>query len=277
MNSHHKPRVSVLMPVYNAERFLADAVGSILGQTYRDFELIIVDDGSIDGTPDIIWDFAKKDSRLRLVRNKSNLGIVKTLNKGLLLCQGEYVVRMDADDISTPDRLSKQIHFMENHPDVAVLGASVSYIDAESRVLGVVRRSTIGKSLLSANPLLHPTVVIQKRALDRIGAHYEEKYLYAEDYFLWLRLAKEGNLGVIPDVVLNYRISREAIRVKRLKQVLCATLRVKWDAVFKLGIRPTFSDMLRFFMESILLFLPASFILWIYMTITFDKKRRVAL
>lgn len=277
LNSRHKPRVSVLMPVYNAGRFLADAVRSILGQTYKDFELIIVDDGSTDATADILSDVAKKDLRVRLIRNESNLGIVQALNKGLSICQGEYVVRMDADDISASNRLSKQIAVMENEPEISVLGASVSYIDAEGKSLGVVRESRVDKSLLYANPLLHPTVVIRKKALDKIGARYEDKYLYAEDYFLWLRLSKEGKIGTIPDVVLNYRISGQATRVRQLKRVMWSTLKVKWDAVFRLRIQPTLLDVLRFFLESILLILPASLVLSVYMTITFGKNREITL
>lgn len=265
------------MPVYNAERFLTDAVESILRQTYEDFELIIVDDGSTDGTPDILSDFAKKDSRVRVIRNESNLGIVQSLNKGLLICQGKYVLRMDGDDISTPDRLSKQIPVMESEPEISVLGGAVSYIDAEGKTPGIVRKCRTNQSLLSANPLLHPTVVIRKKTLDRIGARYEDRYLYAEDYFLWLRLSKEGKLHAIPDVVLNYRISGEATRVRKLKSVIWATLKVKRDAVFRLRIRPTFSDILRFFLESILLILPASLVLSVYMTITFGKNRKVTL
>jgi glycosyltransferase involved in cell wall biosynthesis len=277
VNSRHKPKVSVLMPVYNAESFLVDAIESILQQTYKNFELIIVDDGSTDATPKILSAFAKKDSRIHVITNESNLGIVQALNNGLLICQGEYVVRMDADDISVHDRLSKQIPVLEKNPEIVVLGASLGYIDAEGKGLGIVRKCSINKSLLFANPLLHPTVVIRKKTLDKIGVYYQSKYLYAEDYFLWLRLSKEGKLDAIPDIVLNYRISGEATRVKQLKGVIWATLKVKWDAVFKLGIQPTCLDILRFSLESILLILPASLVLWLYMTITFGKNREVTL
>lgn len=265
------------MPVYNAESFLVDAIESILQQTYKNFELIIVDDGSTDATPKILSAFAKKDSRIHVITNESNLGIVQALNNGLLICQGEYVVRMDADDISAHDRLSKQIPVLEKNPEIVVLGASLGYIDAEGKGLGIVRKCSINKSLLFANPLLHPTVVIRKKTLDKIGVYYQSKYLYAEDYFLWLRLSKEGKLDAIPDIVLNYRISGEATRVKQLKGVIWATLKVKWDAVFKLGIQPTCLDILRFSLESILLILPASLVLWLYMTITFGKNREVTL
>ncbi len=277
VNSRHKPKVSVLMPVYNAESFLVDAIESILQQTYKNFELIIVDDGSTDATPKILSAFAKKDSRIHVITNESNLGIVQALNNGLLICQGEYVARMDADDISAHDRLSKQIPVLEKNPEIVVLGASLGYIDAEGKGLGIVRKCSINKSLLFANPLLHPTVVIRKKTLDKIGVYYQSKYLYAEDYFLWLRLSKEGKLDAIPDIVLNYRISGEATRVKQLKGVIWATLKVKWDAVFKLGIQPTCLDILRFSLESILLILPASLVLWLYMTITFGKNREVTL
>jgi glycosyltransferase involved in cell wall biosynthesis len=277
MNSEPKPKVSVLMPAYNAERYLEYAVRSILQQKFRDFELIIVDDGSTDRTPNILSDFAKKDLRVRVTKNESNLGIVQALNKGLAMCRGEYVARMDADDIATHDRLLKQIGIIEKDPEISVLGASVCYIDAKGQELNVVRECRTDKSLLSANPLLHPTVVIRKKVLDKIGGRYEEKYRYAEDYFLWLKLSKQGKLHAIPDIVLKYRISNEATRIAKLKGVIWATLKVKWDGVFMLKIRPTFSDILRFFLESLLFVFPASWVLSVYMTITFRKNRKITL
>jgi len=272
-----KPSVSVLMPVYNAGNFLADALESILNQTYGDFELIIVDDGSTDSTAEILSEFQNKDKRIRVFRNRSNLGIVQTLNKGISHCSGKYIARMDADDISKHDRFEKQIHYMERNPEVSVLGASVSYIDAEGTLLNVIRQCKLDRSLLSANPLLHPSVVMRKKILDETGARYEEKYRYAEDYYLWLLLSRIGRIHAISDVVLYYRLSSHATRVKNLKGVIWATLIVKWDAVFKLKMKPTLFDISRFFSEMMLLFLPASIILKLYMISTFGLNNKIPL
>ncbi len=140
--------------------------------------------------------------------------------------------------------------WMEKNPEIAVLGRAVRYIDAEGSALGMVRRCSI---------------------------HYEKRYIYAEDYFLWLRLSKAGKLHALPDVVLDYRIRGEATRVKKIKRVICATLKVKWDAVFKLGIRPTILDVLRFFLEGFRLVMPAGWVLSLYMNVTLGKNRNVVL
>ena len=266
--------VSVLMPVYNGEKFIAAAIESILAQSYRNFELLVVDDGSTDATPSILADYTRRDHRLAIIRNSRNLGIVKSLNKGIARCRGRYIVRMDSDDLAVSDRIEKQIAVMEQNPQIVASGGSVRYIDAQGYDQGVIRKSTPSDSLLWANPLLHPTVIIRKSAL---RCHYQEKYRYAEDYFLWLSLSRHGQLHAIPDVLLAYRISREATRVKRLKSVLWATLKVKKDAVFILKIRPGWRDIMRFLAEFCLLLLPSSWILTIYMTMTFGTEKKAGL
>lgn len=271
------PKVSVLMPAYNAERFLDEAMESILQQTYTDFELIVVDDGSTDSTPEILRRYVEQDSRVRVLRNETNLGIVHALNWGFAKCRGEYVARMDADDVSMPNRLARQVAVLESDPSILVLGGSVSYMDSEGNLLDVVRRSQFRHSLLHSTPLLHPTVIIRKRALDGIETVYEEKYLYAEDYFLWLRLARKGKLDAVPDVVLHYRISEEVTRIRRLKGVIWATLKVKWNGVFKLGIRPRVRDVGRFLAECVLLVLPSRWVLSLYMRMTFGPNKKIVL
>ncbi|MEJ2704778.1 MAG: glycosyltransferase family 2 protein, partial [Sedimentisphaerales bacterium] len=155
-----KPKASVLMPVYNTVLFLEEAVESILTQSFEDYEFVIVDDGSNDGSEKILAAFARKDARVRIIRNDKNMGIVYSLNRGLRECCGKYIVRMDSDDVALPNRLSKQIELMEAHPNITVLSASVSYIDASGRETGVIRRSQVTKSLLRKNGIIHPTVVI---------------------------------------------------------------------------------------------------------------------
>ena len=120
-----KPRVSVLMPVYNGERFLKVSIDSILSQTFRDFEFIIADDGSTDGSQKIIEDYKQKDTRIIALRNKHNIGTSRTLNKGLSIAKGKYIVRMDADDWSYPDRIERQCDYMQKHPKVGVSGGAI--------------------------------------------------------------------------------------------------------------------------------------------------------
>jgi len=272
-----KPKVSVLMPTYNIAEFLGKAIESILSQSFKDFEFVIVDDGSTDDSNRILAEYAKKDDRIRIIKNEQNKGIVYSLNRGLRECRGEYVARMDADDIALRDRLERQIAVMEADPNTIVLGAALSYIDRSGKELGVVRRCSLDKSLIAQNPILHPTVVFRRAILEQHGLSYLEKYRYAEDYFLWLQLSRLGKIDALDDIVLKYRLSNSATRMRHLKGVLFATLRVKKNGVFCLRIRPTVSDVLRFFLEGLLLFLPSFLVRYIYLRMIFRKNAKVIL
>jgi len=267
------PKISVLMPVYNAAEFVREAVESILAQTVQDFELIIVEDGSTDQSGALVEELAARDSRIRIIHNLENQGIVYSLNRGLDECRGEYLVRMDADDVALPHRLETQIAVMESDPGILVLGAAVTYIDRKGNDLGLIRRSESPRSPLSGNFLLHPTVVIRRLALNKYGVHYQERFRYAEDYFLWLQLTRCGKIEVRDTLVVKYRITPSATRMQHLKGVLWATLKVKWAGVFELSLRPTGWDILRFLGECGLMIVPAGVVNWIYQTVTFGKER----
>ena len=272
-----KPKVSVLMPTYNISEFLGQAIESILSQSFNDFEFITVDDGSTDDSGRVLEDYAERDHRIRVIRNEQNKGIVYSLNRGLKACRGKYVARMDADDIALRDRLEKQIAAMEADPYTFVLGAALSYIDKNGKELGVVRRCSLDKSLIAQNPLLHPTVVFRRAVLEQHGLCYLEKYRYAEDYFLWLQLSRLGKIDALDDIVLKYRLTNSATRMRHLKDVLQATLKVKKDGVFTLRIRPNISDVLRFFLEGLLLFLPSHIVRYLYLRMIFGKNVKVIL
>jgi Glycosyl transferase family 2 len=269
-------KASVLMPVYNAAPFLVQAMESILGQSFEDFEFIIVDDGSDDGSYELLTRFAQIDSRIRLFRHRRNMGIVSALNTGLDQCMGEYLVRMDADDIALPDRLSKQIRLMDSNQDIVVLGAAVSYIDAVGKEIGVIRRCNADGPPFAGNPLLHPTVVIRREVLRRQNLRYLERFRYAEDYFLWLQMSRFGTIDAIDDVVIKYRISSSATRVRDLKRVLFATLKVKTAAATKLGLRPRLKDVVMAGLELGLLLLPSPLVLWLYLQTSFGKRIRLS-
>jgi hypothetical protein len=184
---------------------------------------------------------------------------------------------MDADDIALADRLRKQISVMEANPDIVVLGAALSYIDAIGKDLGIIRYSETGRSLLLKNPMLHPTVAIRHSALRENQFLYQENYRYAEDYFLWLQLSRAGRLGAIDDVVLKYRVSRGASRVRHLKGMIRATLKVKIDGIRCLGINPKATDIFRFLLETLLLLMPSLLVFWIYRNLTFGRGCEVKL
>ena len=259
-----QPEVSVLMPVHNAARFLKPAIESILSQSFKDFELNIVDDGSTDDSADIIAAYAEKDPRIRVLRLDVNRGIVQALNAGLALCRGEFVARMDADDVALPDRLADQVKKMTENPAIAALGGAVTYIDADGKELGLIRRCNVHASPLAGSPLLHPTVILRRSLLSEHHLQYHEQYRYAEDYFLWLELQPYGLLDALESVVIQYRITESASRRKFLKPMLRAALRVKRDAILKLGIKPKFSDLVRMSAESLLLLMPTRLVWWLY-------------
>lgn len=204
------PKVSVLMAVYNGEKYLREAMDSILGQTFTDFEFIIVDDGSTDRSYHIVSSYG--DGRIRVVRNPANLGLISSLNKGIEHCRGEYIARMDCDDRSLPERLSKQVAFMDSHPNIGASGTWVTHIDREGRATGVTR-TPVGARMACdfwrPPPLMHPTAIIRRPHLQRF--RYDAEALDAEDYDLWLRLIKEHRLDNLPEYLLEYRMHDESV------------------------------------------------------------------
>ena len=201
-------KVSVLMSVYNGERYLREAVESILNQTFTDFEFIIIEDGSTDATPRILRSYS--DSRIVLVDNQENLGLTRSLNEGLVLAQGEYVARMDADDISLPHRLEKQVAFLERHPKVGIVGSACQVVDASGRRQGLNHAPTRDLQIrwvsLLNNPFWHPTVIMRRDVLLRNGLSYDEAFQTAQDYDLWTRMLKCTYGANLIEPLVRYRL-----------------------------------------------------------------------
>lgn len=211
-----RPMVSVLMSVYNGERYLRESVESILNQTFTDFEFLIIDDGSKDGSREVIRSYS--DLRIRLVQNERNMGLTCSLNKGLKLARGEYIARQDSDDVSSHDRLEKQVYWLNRHPKVVLVSSNVQFIDSEGRYLGQSRRTgdpdLVAWYLLFYNHVAGHSVVMfrQKTVMDLGG--YSESYHYAQDHELWLRLVEAGDIVVLPDILLQWRQHDENISFK---------------------------------------------------------------
>ena len=220
---NNQTQISVIMPVYNAGKYVKDAIKSILNQTFRDFEFLIINDGSTDNSKEIILSFS--DNRIRYIENEKNLRLIKTLNKGLKLATGKYVARMDADDVALPNRFSKQFSFLEMNTDVVVCGSYIRYFDgAEKSNIRWIKHldHDIKKRLYSGACFAHPSVMIRKKILDEHKLFYNEKYKHAEDYKLWCDLSNHGKFYNIPEILLNYRISESQISSKENKsQKLC--------------------------------------------------------
>jgi len=205
------PKVTVLMPVYNGEKYLREAIGSILSQTFKDFEFLIINDGSTDNSVKIIESY--DDPRIRLINNESNLKLVVTLNKGLLLSRGEYIARMDCDDISNQKRLELQVKFMDSHTTVGICGTWVETIGDQPGI--TFRYPTDSKKiqsrLLFDSPLAHPSVIFRKIFLEQFGLKYEVNDLYAEDWSMWQKCSFIFPIINIPRVLLKYRITEQSM------------------------------------------------------------------
>ncbi len=200
--------ISVIMPVYNGEKYLREAIDSILSQTYSDFEFIIINDCSTDSTEEIILSYS--DNRIVYIKNEKNMGVAATLNRGLDIAKGEYIARMDADDISLPKRFEKQIGFMEKHKNVAVCGTWVEFFGAANSVFkNPISKEETKVSLLFNSCIAHPTAMIRTNIAQCYK--YDSEYEGLEDYELWYRISLEYDITNIPDVLLKYRIHKEQV------------------------------------------------------------------
>jgi glycosyltransferase involved in cell wall biosynthesis len=193
------------MPVWNGARWLERALSSLITQTWTDLEIIVVDDGSIDATPQVVTAFAARDARVAPVR-REHAGFSAAANAGIAAARGEYIGRLDADDIALPDRFARQVAYMDAHPEVGVVGGALVYIDEHDRKLRRARFPTerIDTEMLKYSALAHPTTLIRRSILDSIGG-YRPAFLHAEDYDLWLRIAEHARLANLPYTVTYYR------------------------------------------------------------------------
>ncbi|AEF86656.1 glycosyltransferase, family 2 [Treponema primitia ZAS-2] len=208
------PLVSVIMPVYNAEIFVRETIDSILNQTFHDFEFIIIDDASSDSSPDIIKSY--NDPRIRFYKNEKNIGYVANLNRMIDLAQGKFIARQDNDDISHPDRLKKQVAFLQKYENVGVCGSYVQLIGTKKGLFKrPIRDKDIRARLLFFCPMVHPSVMM-RASLFKQGIKYDEELSPAEDYNLWFEISKMTKIANIPRVLLYYRLHDNS--VSNLKQ-----------------------------------------------------------
>lgn len=222
------PEVSVVLPAYNAANYLREAVESILDQTVRDFELILINDGSSDATHEIAQEIASRDGRVVYILQE-NMGIVSALNRGLELCRGKFVARMDADDISCPDRFEKQLKLMRSNPNVIACGSDARLFGGGDGRYRTPSSDLSCRTMLLFMPcFIHPSVMFRRGVIDA-GLRYRSDYQYVEDYEFWIRLSKLGELRNIQEPLLHYRIHSFQIgSTKREKQ---AELHVDLSAV----------------------------------------------
>ncbi|RTY96453.1 glycosyltransferase, partial [Flavobacterium bomense] len=207
------PKITVILPVYNCELYIQTAVESILNQTFTDFELLIIDDASTDATVAIIQKI--EDSRIQLIQKPVNSGYTNSLNSGIKLAKGDYIARMDGDDISYPERFAKQIAYLETHPEVVVCGTTYKIMGNDKRITLPEHHEAIKISLLWGNCISHPSVMIRKKVLDQYSIQYDTSKEPAEDYDMWVRILSLGKLHNLQEVLLEYRLSSNQVSRKR--------------------------------------------------------------
>lgn len=239
------PTISVLLPVYNAEKYIEEAINSILGQTYQNFELIILNDGSTDSSLTIINQY-RDNTKVKII-TQENRGLIYTLNKGIDLAQGQYIARMDADDIAHPERFKKQLSLFETNKRLGVCSASTENIGAET---GITLRSAdndiLKATLLFWPPFAHPATMIKRSVLSENNIYYREEFKHCEDFDLWSQLAPFCEFSNVTEVMLKYRVHPGQVTNSFSEVVLDAHFRICQRNLLAQGVSLEKRDFLAF-------------------------------
>lgn len=241
-------KASILLPVYNAEKTIGETLQSIINQKYKDYEIIIINDGSTDLSERIIYTF--QDTRIKYYKNETNKGLIYTLNKGINLCKGQYIIRIDADDIMLPQRIAIQIAFMDKNPEIIASGSSIIKFATKSKSTHVyvppLTPDEIKSKILLGSPIPHPSSIIRKEAFTRYNIQYDYNYLHAEDYKLWYDLSQHGLLANIKEPLIKYRCSETQIShqyntkqieiAKKIKKLILSDILEKHKIALKSSI-----------------------------------------
>lgn len=256
------------MPVFNAEKYLSYAIESILLQTFKDFEFIIVDDCSTDNSWKIIKDYARQDSRILPLRNSENLRTTKTLNRGLRVTKGKYMVRMDADDWSYPDRLQKQFDFMENRLNVGVSGGTIEICDERLKVLNLRRYpqtdENVRKIIFRYSPFAHPATIWRMKIIKEIGG-YNENIPLTQDYELYFRVGQKSKFSNLSDVILKLRTHNDSSSLALGKSQEQFALYSRIKAFLEYGYTMTIFDKAYTFLQMLsLVIIPQKVKFWLF-------------
>ena len=266
--------VSILMPNYNCEKYLPEAIESILKQSYKNFEFIIIDDFSTDNSWKIIQKYSKKDKRIKCFRNEKNLQITKTRNKLFNLAdkKSKYFAIFDSDDISHKDRLKIQVEFLEKkeNKNVGVVGSNLIIIDENSKEIAKreYKKEITKKDILIKSPVAQPSVMIRKKAIEKVGNYKKDRFDVAKDFDLWVRIFEFFEIKNIQENLIKYRVFKHQAKSKQLKKTLKSTIKTKLQNFFKYK---SFKLVFIILAEIVLLFLPNKFVLWLFKNKEFKK------
>ncbi len=265
--NRNTPLVSVLLPVFNGQTYLENAIDSILTQTITNFELIIIDDGSTDQTKQLLDRYQRQDSRIKILTNSHNLGMAASLNKGLALCQGQYIARMDADDISLPARFEKQIHLLQSNPNLVAVGCNVDIINNDGQVTGTksfpTDSQTCYQTLLNYMPVQPPTLMVRGNIFKKLT--YDVVLSKNDDINIYFKLLRFGGLSNVPQTLFQYRILSNSVTHHNVKKTYFMAFSNRIDGILHQSYRPNFTNLVLFLIETIIvLILPNYLILKLF-------------
>ena len=239
-------RVSIVMPIYNSERYLKDAIDSIIAQTYTHFELILVNDGSTDNSINIINVYLAKDPRIRMIDNIKNLGIAKSRNKGISVAKGYYIANMDSDDIAYTDRIQKQVDYLDNNPRIDICIGHMDVMDESGRFLYSrkfpLTNLAIKQAFYRYNPIPNPAVMYKKIVWEKVGG-YDDLYKYsADDLDFWFKAMNSFEAGNINCSILKYKLRYSSITHNNFAKVEREAFKIRFKYLTKYKIKPRFVD-----------------------------------
>ena len=276
MNKKRKPPISVVMPAYNSEKYISEAIESILNQTYKNFEFIITNDGSTDKTLSIIKKYAKQDKRIKIINNEKNLGISPSLNNGVKASKGKYIAIMNHDDISLTTRFEEQIKHMEKHPEIGILGTFIETFDERGNVFirkYPVKDSKIRKKIFFYSPLSHPSTIIRKEVFSEVG-FYKERASPCEDVELYFRVGERYKLENLPKILLRYRIHKSTVTMRKTRLMEKKANWIRWkyrnSKAYHFGAKEFLYNLLHLIS---LYIIPTKFKSWVYLKLIQRKVK----
>lgn len=239
------PLVSIVIPVHNAEEYVREALDSCINQTYTNLEIVVVDDKSEDGTLNILREYEQRDSRVKVLAVEKQNGLGNVINIGIRESNGKYIARMDADDIMCPERIEKQLKYLESNPNCVAVGGQIDIIDEQGNVVGhreyAIKDEDIKRNRFLFQPFAHPAVTLRRSTLEDIGLYPEDMWK-VEDVKLFLILSTKGEFHNLEDTVLKYRVTFRTESQSKMVDHFKKTNEVRKWAIRELGIKPTFRE-----------------------------------